>query len=515
MLTGFGTHHHPIVTSSAEAQRFFDQGFALVFGFNHEEAVRSFQRAAELDPMSPMPHWGIAWALGPNYNLDIDDPRAKQAFDEIGKARALAVSGAPHERAYVDALAVRYSPDPKADRAALARTYSAAMRALSQQYPDDLDAAALYAESLMNLTPWKLWTLDGTPADRTLEIVAILDSVLRRDPNHLGANHYYIHAVEASKDPGRALGNARRLETLAPSSGHLVHMPAHVYARTGDHAGAARANLAGAEADRVYLKTAPADGFYGMAYYSHNLHFLADSEMMQGRLEAARQAADELASRLAPHTRMMPMVESMIAMKLSVLLRFGRHDEVLATPPPAADQPVSIAWWHFGRGVALARTGAPDKAAAERKMLEAVAATAPDSALFGGTGLVDAKTVLAIAGMVLDARIAAARGAHDDSIRFWTKAVEAADRLPYDEPPVWFYPLRESLGAALLLADKPAQAERTFRDDLVRHPRNARSLLGLHESLVKQGKDADAAWVRRAFEEAWRNADTKLTIEAL
>jgi len=515
LLSGFGSHHHPFVTSSAEAQRFFDQGFALVFGFNHEEAVRSFQRAAELDPKSPMPHWGIAWALGPNYNLDIDDPRAKQAFEEIEKAKMLAASAPPQERAYVDALAVRYSPDPKADRAALARKYSAAIRALSQSYPDDLDAATLYAESLMNLKPWKLWTLDGKPADGTLEIVSILESVLRRDPNHMGANHYYIHSVEASTDPARALASAKRLESLAPSSGHLVHMPAHIYARTGDQAGAAQANLAGANADRVYLKTAPADSFYGLAYYSHNLHFLADSEMMRGRLAEAKKAAAEVAERLAPHTQMMPMVESLIGMQLSVLLRFALHDEVLAAPQPPAAQPVSVAWWHFGRGVALARSGRPDEAAAERKALDATLAMVPEQALFGGTGLVNARTVLGLAGTVLDARIAWARGSHDQSVQLWTKAVAAADRLPYDEPPVWFYPLRESLGAALLQAGKAGQAEKVFREDLVRHPRNARSLFGLRESLVKQGKDADAAWVQRAFEEAWKNADTKLTIESL
>jgi tetratricopeptide (TPR) repeat protein len=514
VVQGFGSHHHPIVTSSSEAQQFFDQGFALVFGFNHEEAVRSFQRASELDPQAPMPHWGIAWALGPNYNLDVDDPRAKQAFDEIEKARALASAGSAHERAYVDALAVRYSPDPKADRAALARKYSAAMRELSGQYPDDLDAATLYAESLMNLRPWKLWTLDGKPADGTQQIVDLLQSVLRRDPNHLGANHYYIHAVEASKEPGRALPSAKRLETLAPASGHLVHMPAHVYARTGDHAGAAQANLAGANADRDYFKTASAKGFYGMAYYSHNLHFLADSEMMRGRFAEAQKAAAELSAHLGPHTEMMPMIESMTVMPTSVLLRFGRHQEILAAPEPPAGQPVSLAWWHFARGVALARSGKPDEAAAERSALATALATVPDSALFGGTGLVDAKTVLTVAGQVLDARIAWARGSQDGAIARWTEAVAAADRLPYDEPPVWFYPLRESLGAALLMSGRADRAERVFRDDLVRHPRNPRSLFGLHESLVKQGKTADAAWVKRAFEEGWDSAVT-LTIEQL
>jgi len=512
-LAGFGNHHHPIRTSNPEAQKAFDQGFALVFGFNHEEAVRAFQKAAELDPKAAMPHWGIAWALGPNYNLDIDDPRAKQAFDEIQKAKALAAAGSEDERAYVDALAVRYSPDPKADRQALARTYSKAMGDLMKRFPDDLDATTLYAESLMNLKPWRLWTVDGKPAEGTEDIIRLLESVLARNPSHLGANHYYIHTVEPSTTPGRALPSAKRLETLAPASGHLVHMPAHVYARTGDHEGAAHANLAGADADRVYLKTAPPDSFYVMAYYSHNLHFLADSQMMQGRFGDAQKAAAELADRLSPHASMMPMAESMVVMPTSVLLRFGRYDDILKLPQPAADRPVMAAWWHFGRGVAAAQTKQLPRAAAERQALDTAIGLVPDSALFGGTGLEPAKIVLDLARTVLDARIAWAGGKRDDAIKLWMKAVAAGDKLSYDEPPVWFYPLRESLGAALLLSGKPADAERVFREDLVKHPRNARALFGLHESLVKQGKTADAAWVQRAFEDAWKNADSKLSVD--
>jgi len=401
------------------------------------------------------------------------------------------------------------------DRVALARKYSDAMRDLSQKYPDDLDAATLYAESLMNLRAWKLWSLDGKPADRTEEIVAVLESVLARDPNHLGANHYYIHTVEASPTPGRALASATRLDRLAPAAGHLTHMPAHIYARVGDQAAAARANEAGAQADREYFKVASPDSFYGMAYFTHNLHFLADSEMMRGRLASARRAADEVAEKMAPHTQMMPMVESMITMKTAVMLRFARHDEILASASPPSDHPVEVAWWHFARGVALARTGNTDASVQERTALAESSAKIPPEALFGGTGLESARAVLALAAIVLDARIAAAKGSQADAIRLWTNAVAAADKIPYDEPPIFFYPVRESLGAALLLAGKAADAERVFRDDLVRHPRNARSLFGLHESLVKQGKSADAEWVKRAFDEAWKDADTTLTIESL
>jgi hypothetical protein len=509
----FGQHHHPIRTSNPEAQKMFDQGLAQAFGFNHEAAILSFERAAELDASAAMPLWGKAWALGPNYNLDIDDARAKAAYDALVKAQSLAAAGPENEKAYVDALAVRYSNDLKADRAALARAFSKAMGGLSRRYPDDLDAAVIYAESLMNLTPWKLWTADGAPAANTPQIVSLLESVLLRNPNHLGANHYYIHAVEASRNPARALPSAQRLTTLSESSGHLLHMPAHTYARTGDHAAAAKANADGAEADRRYLVTAPPNGMYGMMYYPHNLHFLADSQMMQGRFADAKQAADQAAEQLSPHVAMMPMVESMVVMPVSVLLRFSKHAEVLALPPPPAERTVQRAWHHFARGTALAKTGKAEEATAEKKLLTAAIAAVPETTAFGGGGWATAATALSVASSSLDARIAAARGEHDRAITFWQKAVAAADQLPYDEPPVWFYPVRESLGASLLAAGRAADAERVFRDDLAKHPRNARSLFGLQAAIAKQGKDSDAAWVQQEFNDAWKNADTKLTLE--
>lgn len=506
-------HHHPIRTTSQEAQAWFDQGMTLVFAFNHDEAIRAFERAAALDPASPMPHWGVAWALGPNYNLDIDDPRSRRATDAVLRARRLAESGPDVERAYVETLAGRYSPDPSADRTALARRYAVSMRDLSRRFPDDLDAATLYAESLMNLQPWRLWGLDGTPAAGTREIVGVLESVLQRDPNHVGANHYYIHAVEASPSPALALPSAHRLATLVPEAGHLVHMPAHVHARTGDHAAAARANEAGVEADRAYLKTAPPGGFYAMAYYPHNLHFLADSHMMQGRFADARRAALALADALAPHLDMMPMAESMVTTATSVLLRFGRHAEILAEPAPDPSRPVLTAWWHFARGVALARSGRPDEAATERAALEAAIRRVPAEALFGGTGLTPARDLLQLAALVLEARLAEARDGPRAALPTWRRAVAVGDSVPYDEPPIWFYPLRESLGGALLRAGDPVGAERAFRDDLVRHPRNARALAGLRESLARQ--ERDTGWVQRALDAAWTAPEPPPSAEAL
>jgi tetratricopeptide (TPR) repeat protein len=514
LVSGLAPHHHPIATDSAEAQAFFDQGFAWVFAFNHDEATRSFERAAQLDPKSPMPQWGIAWSVGPNYNLDIDDPRAVQASQAIARAKELAADAPPHERAYVEAMAVRYSPDPKADRKRLARKYATAMRDLSRRYPDDLDAATLYAESLMNLSPWKLWTLDGKPGKDTAEIVRVLESVLRRDPSHVGANHYYIHAVEASTTPERALASAERLKTLAPAAGHLVHMPAHVYARTGDHAAAASANEAGVAADRAYIESQPSqkDSFYALAYASHNLLFLVEDQMMQGRFADAQRAAAEVADQLGPHTGMMPMMESMVIAPVSVLLRFDRRDDILALPEPGADQPVVAAWRLFARGVAQAKSGDADAAAATRAQLTAAIRAVPDTALFGGTGLIDAHTVLGVGATVLDARIAWARGQRAKSLGLWQRAVAAADRIPYDEPPIWFYPVRESYGAALLMADRAKDAERVFRDDLARHPRNPRSLFGLRESLLEQKRDADAASVDRQLDAVWRNADPDVVL---
>ncbi|RPI56902.1 MAG: hypothetical protein EHM55_03725 [Acidobacteria bacterium] len=509
----FGQHHHPIRTSNPEAQKMFDQGLAQAFGFNHDAAIRSFERAAELDASAAMPHWGKAWALGPNYNLDIDDARAKAATEAIARAQTLAAGGPEHERAYIDALAVRYSADPKADRPAMARAFSRAMGELSGRYPDDLDAAVIYAESLMNLTPWKLWMPDGKPAADTEHIISVLESVLLRDPNHLGANHYYIHAVEASRTPARALASAQRLEKLAESSGHLLHMPAHIYARTGDHAAAAAANAAGAAADRRYIAAAPPNGMYGMMYYPHNLHFLADSHMMQGRFADAQQAAARAAEQLEPHAAMMPMVESMIIMPVSVLMRFGRYADILALQAPPAERTVQRAWHHFARGTALAKTGKVDEAAAERKLLTAAIAAVPETAAFGGGGWAPASAALKVAALSLDARIAHARGEHDRAVKSWQQAVAAADMLPYDEPPVWFYPVRESLGATLLAIGLAPDAERVFREDLEKHPRNARSLFGLQIALAKQGREPEAALVRREFEAAWKNADTKLTLD--
>jgi tetratricopeptide (TPR) repeat protein len=512
-IPGMGQHHHSISTKSPEAQRFFDQGLTLVFAFNHEEAARAFRRAAELDPQSAMPFWGIALAFGPCINLDVDPPHEKAAYEAVQKAISLSPGATESERAYIQALATRYSADPGVNLRKLDTDYAHAMRELSRRYPDDLDAATLYAESLMDLHPWKLWTLDGRPAEGTDEIVAILESVLRHDPNHIGANHYYIHAVEASPHPEWALASARRLETLAPAAGHLVHMPAHTYFRVGDYAAAARSNAIAAETDRIYLRDSGITGsVYDIIYYAHNLQYLAAADCMEGRFADARQAAEQVVAHIGPMVLdNQAMAEPYVPTLIYVLLRFHRWDEILKLPKPDSHLAVSKAFWHFARGSALAATGQIEMAETERKTLGAASRETPADSEFSMYSN-KARTFLDLAANILDARIATAHADRGRAIEYWKNAVQIQDGLYYGEPPEWFYPVRESLGAALMLNGQPAQAESVFRADLEQYPRNPRSLFGLLKSLEAQNKISDAEWVRREFEAAWKNADVTLEL---
>jgi tetratricopeptide (TPR) repeat protein len=512
LLSGLGEHHHSISTKSAEAQRFFDQGLTLVFGFNHEEATRSFRRAAELDSESAMSYWGIALALGPCINLDVDPPHEKAAYAAIQKALSLAPDAPENERTYIQALANRYSNDPTVDLRKLDADYAHAMRELSRRYPDDLDAATLFAESLMDLHPWKLWSLDGKPSEDTEEIVSVLESVLQRDPNHIGANHYYIHTMEASSHPERALASARRLETLVPAAGHLVHMPAHIYMRTGEYAAAARSNALAAETDRVYLRESGTTGsVYDIMYFAHNLHFLAASESMAGNFAGAKRAADELASHVAPMIAGMPMAEVYAPTPVFVLVRFHRWDEILKLPPPDPNLAMTTAFWHFARGCAAAAKGQIGMAEQERKSLETARKDVPAEVEFSFY-FNKAQAFLALAANILDARIATVHGDREHAIEYWKNAVQVQDHLNYGEPPEWFYPVRESLGAALLLNGQADQAEAVFRADLQQYPRNPRSLFGLLKSLEAQKKSSDAEWVRPEFEKTWKGADIPIEI---
>jgi hypothetical protein len=510
LLEGLGSYHHPIATKNAEAQRFFDQGLTLVYGFNHDAAIRAFEQAARLDPQSPMPHWGIALALGENINSPIDPERAARAFAELQIAQQLASNGSAVERAYVEALSRRYTRDPKADPKPLAQAYAAAMKTLMTTYPDDLDAATLYAESMMDLRPWQLWSNDGKPAEGTLEIVSVLESVMARDPLHPGANHYYIHAVEASPQPERALASAARLETLVPNAGHLVHMPAHIYIRTGDYDAAAHRNEVAAEVDRQYIETTKATGLYPMMYYTHNLDFIGAAADMAGAYARAAQAARQANAHVEPFANDMAMVQAILVKPLLLQVHFGRWDEVLATPAPKPDRVLEQVYWHYARAIAYAAKKDPARADAELAGLSASVARVPQD-LPTGNNL--APAVVAVAERAAAGRVALAHGQTEAAIAALRQAVALQDALQYDEPPAFHYSVRESLGAALLQAGKAADAEAVFRDDLTRNRRSGRALFGLWQSLKAQHKDDAAELVRQQYETAWKHADTTLTLE--
>ncbi|HEX8173512.1 MAG TPA: hypothetical protein VF543_00165 [Pyrinomonadaceae bacterium] len=512
LLAGLGNHHHAVKTNNQLAQRFFDQGMRLVYAFNHEEAIRSFRKAAELDPQMAMAYWGISYALGPNINLDVDPERERAAYEAVQKALQLSRQGPENERAYIEALAKRYSIDPKADLKRLAVDFKQAMGELVSRYPDDMDAATIYAESAMNLRPWQLWKADGRPAEGTEEIITVLESVLRRDPSHMGAIHYYIHAVEASPNPERALAYAPKLPQIAPAAGHLVHMPAHVYMRTGDYNAAARSNEAGAQADRNFFRLTGRQGMYPVMYYNHNLHFLAVAYGMEGRFQDALRAARELEANVAPSIKEMGMLEGFMATSTLMLVRFRRWDEIMRLPQPSSQLKAVTATWHFARGMALASMGKGADAYEQLKLFRSAGEAIPREVSFG---LNSAQSVMKVAETVLAAKIAAAGGQSRKAIELLREAVELEDAFAYDEPPGWFLPVRESLGGALLLNRDYSEAERVFRTDLTKNPRSGRSLFGLRESLKAQGKTSAAAMIQAEFERAWRNADTQLRVQDL
>jgi tetratricopeptide (TPR) repeat protein len=513
LYSGMGTLHHPIATTNPEAQKFFDQGMTLLFGFNHEEAARSFKRAAELDPKSPMPLWGVALALGPNYNMDVDVDRELAAHDAVQKADELAGGAPENERAYVAALAHRYSNDPKPDLPKLSLAYANAMRDLAHRHPDDPDAQVLFAESLMDLHPWQLWTLDGKPGENTEEIISTLEAVLRRWPDHPGANHYYIHAVEASPTPERALPSSKRLETLVPAAGHLVHMPAHIYIRTGDYTSAARVNQEAVARDIAFVQTSGVtESIYGFMYLSHNLDFLRFAAAMNGQFAIARDAANKVADMARPAIAQMPMLEVSLPSPMMVLVRFAKWDEVLALPAPDSSLAGATMMWHFARTCAFAAKGQTAQAETERAAYQQIAAHLPPGPAYGIL-FNDWSVQIALGTNSLDARIAQSKGDTAAAIASWRKAVEVQDHMKYDEPPEWYYPIRESLGAALLRLGNGAEAESVFREDLKRNPNNPRSLFGIWKSLDAQKKTAEAQKARQVFEAAWKNADTQLRLE--
>ena len=515
LVSGLGNLHHPVSTNNAQAQQFFDQGLRFIFAFNHDEAARSFQHAAELDPKLAMAYWGVAEAVGPNYNDPADPARYKQAHAAVQKAMDLSAAASSSDQAYIRALAKRFPADPNSDLRKAAENYRDAMRQLVAEFPDDLDAATLFAEAGMNLHPWGLWHIDGTPEAGTDEIVSTLESVIKRDPDHLGAVHYYIHAVEASPTPERALAGANRLAALAPGAGHIVHMPAHVYIRTGDYEAAVQTNEQAAAVDRAYIQATGAQGIYPMMYYSHNLHFIAMCAAMNGNYQESKKNAELLLANVAPHVKEMPPLEGFTTIPTAVEVRFHHWDEILKMPQPDPAMKTTTIFWHFARGMALASTGKVSDAEAEYKIVSDAEAATPPDLIFQMPVNNKTKDILQIARNVLGAQLAMARKDNQSAIVMLRQAVAVQDALKYGEPADWFFPVRESLGAALLVNGDAAGAEQVFRADLERNPRNPRSLWGLHQVLLQQKRDYDAEFVQKQFEASWKGGSQTLKLDDL
>jgi tetratricopeptide (TPR) repeat protein len=513
LFDNYGNHHHEVTAKADLAQEFFDQGLVLAYGFNHAEAARSFREAARLDPECTMAWWGLALVLGPNINAPMSDDAVPEAYAAIRKAQALASKTSAKEWAYVEALAKRYSPAPVKDRAPLDVAYADAMRELSRRFPDDPDAATLFAEAIMVCHPWNYWQRDGNPQEWTPELLATIDSVLSRWPDHPGALHLHIHAVEASNDPGRALASADRLLDLVPGAGHLVHMPSHIYIRVGRYHQGTESNERAHRADESYVTQCRAQGMYPLAYVPHNVHFIWACATMEGRSEVAIKAACKT-SVLADEKKMREpdfgTLQHFRTVPYLAYVRFGRWKDLLDELPPGDDLKYPKAMWHFGRGMAFAATG--ESAAADKEYSAVVAiANDPDMEKLKIWGTNSAKSVIAIARDVLAGEILLRQGRYDEAIARFASAIKVEDELAYQEPPDWYQPVRHSLGVALLLKGSAPEAEKVYRDDLKRHPENGWALFGLLQSLRAQGRMADALEVDARFKKAWEHADVTLT----
>jgi tetratricopeptide (TPR) repeat protein len=509
-LQKLGDHKFPVTTSSPRAQLFINQGLMLAYGFNHAEAARSFREAARLDPNCAMAYWGMALVMGPNINMPMPSEAEAKVYEMIQKAVALKSNASERERAYIDALAKRYSPEEEPNRAMLDRSYAEAMRQLHERYPDDLDAATLYAEALMDLRPWNYWTRDMQPYPETLEIHRVLESVLARNPNHPGAIHYYIHSVELGR-PELAEAGAERLWKLAPGAGHLVHMPSHIFRRVGRYSDASRSNEDAIAADEDYITQCRAQGVYPLAYYPHNIHFLWDSATMEGRSHVAIKAARKSASSIPDGAwREVPLLHQFLVAPLFAYTRFGKWDLILNEPRPPEESPFWTGVWHYARGLAFTATGKPDQAARELSSLENIAAEKSLDGFRVTFSRNGAKAILEIAVEVLAGEMAAKRGDYDKAIARLHRAILLEDNLIYNEPPDWHVPTRQLLGAVLLEAGRAAEAEAIYWQDLERNRENGWSLFGLMQSLRAQGKEEQAALVEERFRKAWSMADVTL-----
>ncbi len=502
LYTDLGSYHRAITTHNPTAQRYFDQGLRLVFGFNHAEAIRAFNEAARLDPTCAMCYWGIAYAYGPHVNAGMDSASGVAAYAAAQKAQSLARNANPTERAFISAVAKRYAKTPPANRAKLDSAYATAMCDVSTRFANDLDAASLCAEAMMDLRPWNYWKQpSGEPYPGTTDIVTKLEGVIRSNPEHPGACHYYIHAVEAVH-PEKAVPCAERLAALMPGEGHMVHMPAHIYIRVGRYNDAVESNVHAVHTDEMFIEGQKPQGVYPLAYYPHNLHFLAFAATMAGRSAQALEAARTLQSKTNMEVaRSVPMVQSFVPFVDLTLVSFGRWSEVLTQPLPPADLPYASLMAHYARGVAFAATGkTPDAAAELEQVKRADAAASPAD-----------KPVADIAMHALMGEIAQRGGQLDEAAAHFKAAMAIEDGMLYFEPPTWFYPIRHSLGAVLSRSGHAAEAEAVYRDDLKRFPENGWALFGLMQALRDQGKTDEAEAVDARFRQAWKDADVTLT----
>jgi tetratricopeptide (TPR) repeat protein len=501
-----GSYHRAVSTQSPAAQRYFDQGLTWLFAFNHDEAIRSFEEAARLDPQLAIAWWGVAVSYGPHINFPmVPEEKARAALAALSRAQQLTSHASPAERALIQALAARYADPPPDDRSALDQAYAASMQSVHDKYPDDPDIAVLYAESLMDLQPWDLWTNDGQPKGRTTEIVAVLKDVLAKHPKHPGATHLTIHAVEASPEPGDALAAADALRDLVPISGHLRHMPSHIDARVGNWLAAVEANRKAIMADEEYRRLSPRQDFY-QVYMQHNHGFLSFACMMLGRSEEAIAAGREAVTTLPTEwvREHAAVIDGYLTVHMDALKRFGKWDEILTLPAPPDYLPFTTAMWRANRTIALAAKGLEDEADAERgKFREAVEQVPQESMAQQNP----AHAVLQLAAYVVDGEIALARRDYPAAIAQLKTAVTLEDDLRYIEPPDWMVPTRHTLGAVYLLAGQPDEAVRVYQEDLARWPNNGWSLLGLAKAFEMQGKHEDAKAARTQFTTAWEHAD--------
>lgn len=511
-LDGLGDYHFAVTTQNTESQWFFDQGLRLTYAFNHSEALRAFKESARLDPKNAMAYWGWALVLGPNLNLPMVPEVAPQAYSAIQRAVSLKDKVSERERAYIEALAKRYTNQPTADRKPFDLAYARAMAKVVEIYPDDLDAATLYAASLMNLSPWDYWNLDGSPKGNTEEILKTLQSVADRNPRHAGALHYYIHVVEA-RHPERGEQHADMLAELMPGAGHIVHMPSHIYMRVGRYADSYEVNRRAVTADEGYITQCRSQGIYPLNYYPHNIHFMAWSAMLQGHperaLEAARKIVEKVPPDLAADKNIWALYETFLSQPMFVMVRFGMWEEMLTEPKPDIESLFMTGVWHYGR--ALAYIYSNRLAEARRELRSLNAAREAMGKVEHYIGYAAAETLLTIAQEIVSGDLAYAEGYTLEGLAHLERAVRLEDSLRYNEPPDWYFPVRHYLGAMLLDAGRPKEAEVVYAADLRKNADNGYSLFGLKIALVQQGKDEDALAVAKRFDHTWAGATHKLT----